>query len=143
MGAENDRQLDPRTALDRARRVEDSVRRRGRWHGWVWLVLGLITPVFLIGVYADALPGETSFWIAVGFGVAGASLAIWETRRGLWGREAARANRSVTWGYMAAMGAAALLAISFDPSGLPVWWVVFSLVPSVPCFVGAWRVLTG
>lgn len=142
MNTGNDDQMDPRAALDQARRMESVAQRRGRWHGWVWLAIGLITPIFLIGAIAEAVSRPIQFWIAISFMVVGATLAIWEARRGLWGREAAKVDRPFTWAYVAAMVAVLLVAIILDPSGPPTWYVALALVPSVPCFIAAWRVLT-
>lgn len=141
MSDESNNQLDPRTALDQAQRVGNTVRRKGRWHGWVWLTLAVITPMFLIGAYAESVPGDVQFWLAVAFGVVAGTLWIWETRRGLWGREAAAADRPFTRVYMVFVAAVALVAIVFDPTGTPAWYVAIAVLPSVPCLMAAWRIL--
>lgn len=133
--------MDPRTALDQARRVEGLVRRQGRWNGWAWLTIGVATPVFLITTTTEAIPGPAQLWIAIGFMTLAGGLAILETRRGVWGREASRADRPMTTVYVVTMVAVAMLLLIFDPWELPGWFVFAALVPSVPCFIAAWRIL--
>ncbi|MFP3914022.1 MAG: hypothetical protein ACLFWM_04040 [Actinomycetota bacterium] len=142
MHADSNNQMDPQAALDRAQRVGDTVRRRGRWHGWVWLTMGLITPVFLIGANVNSVPGATQFWIAIGFMTVGGVLAVWETRRGVWSREAVKADRPFTWAYMTGIVAFAVPTIILDPIRPPAWLVALALLPSIPCFLAAWRILT-
>lgn len=142
MNAENNSQMDPGAAFDHAQRVGETVRRKGRWHGWVWLTIGLITPVFLIGANANSVPGAVQFWIAIGFMIVGAVLAIWETRRGLWSREAAKADRPFTRAYILAIVLFAIPTIILDPTGAPPWFVALALVPSIPCLIAAWRILS-
>lgn len=154
--SQNDSQpMDPRLALSEVERVKNQVRRKARWHGWVWLSVAVLTPVFWLGTRADFVPRaepddrafavrlvtDGEFWIAGGFGVIAVTLWIWETRRGVTGREAARIDRPITWAYVTAMVAVAALVILVDPAGAPWWFVAVSLVPSVPCLIAAWRVL--
>lgn len=141
MSTGNNDQMNAQTALDHAREVENTIRRRARWHGWVWLTIGILTPVFLIGANANALPAEAQFWTAIGFMTVGGVLAIWETRRGIWGREAVEADRPATWAYMIAIVAFAIPTIVLDPVDPPLWLIGLALVPSIPCFIAAWRIL--
>jgi len=141
MNTERNDHLNPRSAMEQARRVEAIVHRRGRWHGWVWLTLGFATPVFLIGTNANWVPGDAQIWIAIAFMTLGGVLAIWEHRRGLWGREAAKTDRPFTWAYIGAIVAFAVPTIVIDPTGAPLWTVILAFVPSIPCFMAAWRIL--
>lgn len=142
MHNEDSGQMDPRMALDQAQQIEETVRRRGRWHGWVWLTIGLITPVFLIGANVNSVPGPVQFWIAIAFMAIGGFLAIWETRRGLWSREAAKADKPFTWAYIIGIGVFAVPTIILDPSSAPLWLVALAFLPSIPCFMAAGRILS-
>jgi hypothetical protein len=138
----NDNQpIDPRLALSEVERVKNQVGRKARWHGWVWLAVAVLTPAFLLGTRAVFVPRYVEFWIAIGFGAIAATLWIWETRRGVMGREAARMDRPMTGAYVASMVAVAALVIFLDPVGTPGWFVAVAFVPSVPCLLAAWRVL--
>ena len=142
MSTENNSQMDPSTAFDHAQNVGETVRRKGHWHGWVWLTIGLITPVFLIGANVNSVPGAVQIWIAIGFMTVGGVLAIWETRRGLWGREAAKADKPFTWAYMIAIVLFAVPTIILDPTRADAWLITLALLPSIPCLIAAWRILT-
>lgn len=135
-------QMDPRVALDRAHRVSAGVRRQGRWHGWVWLAIGVLTPMFLLGTTDGVVLRGWQLWVAVALMAAGAVLAVWETRRGVLGREAAAVDTPFTWAYVASMVAVAVVVVVFAPVGPPGWFVAVALVPSVPCLVAAWRILS-
>lgn len=143
MDRQNESQIEPRAALAHARSVSERVRRQGRWHGWVWLIVAVATPVFLIATRSDALSRETQFWIAVGFGALGGGLALWEARRGVVGREAAIVDRPMTVAYAALVVAAALVAIVLNPEGPPAWFIAVALLPSIPALVAGWLVLKG
>lgn len=141
MSSRSNDQMNPQAALDHARQVEDTIRRRARWHGWVWLTMGIITPVFLIGANVNAVPGEAQFWTAIGFMTVAGVLAIWETKRGVWGREAVEADRPATWAYVIGIVAFAIPTIVVDPVDPAIWLIGLALVPSIPCFIAAWRIL--
>lgn len=119
----------------------DSTRARDRWHGWVWLVVAMVSPVFLIGTHAAFLSRPQQFLVALAFGTGGLMLWILEAHRGTAGQEARRIDRPVTLAYIALMVVVASIAIVWEPVGPPAWFVVVSLLPSVPCAVGAWRIL--
>lgn len=141
MSQGNNDQMKAQAALDQARRVENTIRRRARWHGWVWLTIGVITPGFLIGANVNAVPGAVQFWTAIGFMTVAGVLALWETKRGVWGREAVEVDRPATWAYMIAIVAFAIPTIVLDPVTPPIWLIGLALVPSAPCFIAAWRIL--
>ena len=133
--------MDPRSALDQAERLGAEVRRRARWHGWTWLVIAVLSPVFLIATGTDALPRELAFWLAVAFMLVAGGLAIWEGRRGVTGRATAAVDRPAMWAYVTAMVVVALVTIAVDITGTPAWFVVLAMVPAVPGLVAAWRIL--
>ncbi|HEX6195494.1 MAG TPA: hypothetical protein VFZ37_06265 [Jiangellaceae bacterium] len=154
--SQNDSQpMNPHLAMSEAERVKYQVRRKARWHGWVWLAVAVLTPAFLLGTQADLVPRaqpddrpfvvrlllDGEFWIAIGFGAIAATLWILETRRGVIGRETARIDRPATWAYVTAMVAVAVLVIALDPVGTPWWFVAVSFAPSMPCVFAAWRIL--
>lgn len=132
----------PQTALDEAAHVTDRVRSAARWHGWMWLTGAMLTPVFLYGTLGEGLPHAWQLWYAVIFGAVGAALTIWEVRRGVIGRQAARVDRWATLAYViTVLGATVLIGLT-NPGGA-AWSVPVALAPSVPCLVAAWRVLRG
>lgn len=132
----------PTTALNEAERVAARVRAAARWHGWMWLTIALLTPVFLYGTLGAGLPRAWQFWYALFFGVVGAVLTIWEARRGVIGQPSARVDRPATIAYVIAMVAAALLIGLTEPAGA-AWSAPVALAPAVPCLLAAWRVLRG
>ena len=134
--------FDPVAAWEQAQSMAATVRRRGRWHGWVWLTLGLATPVFLVVAVTDVAAGAARTAIAIAFALLAGLLAVWETKRGLWGRQAARVDRTATTAYVVAMAVAAAAAVAGDVADAPAWYLVLAVLPSVPCFVAAWRTLS-
>ena len=136
-----DERMDPQTALGRAEHIGERVRKKARWHGWVWLVVGFATPAFLIGTHAGFVPRPAQFWIAIGFLAIAATLTIWDSRRGVLGLEAARVDKPHTWAYVLSMGVVASISIILSPVGAPTWFVLISFVPSLPCLAAAWRIL--
>lgn len=141
MNLDENHELQPHHALRHAEEVGAVVRRRARWHGWVWLVAAVSTPMFLIGTRSDAVPPSVQFWIAVGFGAVGLALAVWEGRRGVTGRQTALLDRPITGLYVALMLVIALVTIAIDPDGTPAWYIALACLPSIPCLVAAWLIL--
>lgn len=133
--------FDPAAALERAEQVGANVRRRGRWHGWVWLTIGLASPVLLVVTATDVVEGPVRMGTAIGFMLLAGLLAVWETRRGLWGRQAARTDRATTAAYVVTMAVAALTGIVGEVADAPAWYMALAALPAVPCFIAAWRIL--
>ena len=119
----------------------DSARVRDRWHGWAWLAVAIMTPAFFLGTHVALLTRAQQFLVALAFGTIGLVLWIVEARRGEVGQETTRIDRPLTLVYIALMFVVAAIAVVWDPIGPPAWFVVASLLPSVPCVVGAWRIL--
>src|SRR5699024_218850 len=128
--------------LDEAAEVTNQVRSAARWHGWMWLTVALLTPVFLYGVLGEGLPRAWQLWYAVIFGGVGLGLTIWEARRGVIGRQSARVDRPATLTYVVIVLIATVLIGLADPGGA-AWSIPVALAPSVPCVIAAWRVLRG
>lgn len=120
--------------------MADSVRAGDRWPGWAWLAVAIASPAFFVGTHAAFLSRTQQFLVALAFGTLGLVLWIIDARRGVIG-QARRVDRPLTLVYVALMFVVASIAISWDPMGPPAWFVVASLLPSVPCTVGAWRIL--
>lgn len=132
-------EFSPQAARQQAARIGTRVRSAARWHGWMWLTIAILTPTFLLGTGREDLPRSIQFWIAVGFGLVGAVLTVWEARRGVVGRQAARVDRPMTWAYVVLM----MVAIGFTFIGdqNSPWFIPLALAPSIPCLLAAWRVL--
>lgn len=134
--------MDEASAAEQAARVRSRVRAKARWDGWVWLVVGLATPAFLIGVQVDAAAaGQLSLIVAVAFGVLGLTLWALEARRPVTGRAATRVDRPATWAYAATVVAVSVVTIVTDPVGPPGWYVAVALVPALPAVAAAVIVL--
>lgn len=118
----------------------DSVRATDRWHGWVWLVVAIMSPAFFVGTHAALLSQAQQFLVALAFGTIALVLWIVEARRDAISHAARKIDGPVTLAYVALMFVVASVAILWDPMGPPAWFVVASLLPSVPCAVGAWRI---
>lgn len=127
----------PDRELHEVQRITARVRSKGRWHGWVWLVLGVSSPLFLLGAVARPVRLPVgSLWIALVFMAVTGGLVVWHQRRPVVSAAHRRADRPLTWAYVACMVAtvAVLRWIGDDAS----WTVVpLALVPSVPCAIGA------
>lgn len=135
-----ERELSPQAARRKIEDVGGRVRSAARWHGWMWLTIAILTPVFLLAVLREQVPDAARFWIAVGFAGAGAVLTIWDVRRGVVGRQTRRVDRPATLAYIALMMVVAVV-ILLGESGTSPWHIPLALAPSVPCLVAAWRVL--
>lgn len=134
-------EIEPARALAEASRIGIAVERKARWHGWVWLAIAVATPLFLLGTATDRLPRSVQFWLAVAFMVVTGALAFLESRRGVVGRETAEIDRPLTWIYVAAMVVVITLAVLFDTSDTPLWFLLAALAAAVPGLVAAWRIL--
>ena len=132
-------EFSPQAARQQAARIGTRVHSAARWHGWMWLTTAILTPTFLLGVTRDEVPRSIQFWIAVGFALVGAVLTVWEARRGVIGRQAARVDRPMTWAYVALM--AVVVGFTFVGDENSTWFIPLALAPSIPCLVAAWRVL--
>lgn len=130
--------FDAAAALGEVRRIDRRARSSGRWHGWLWLAIGVMTPTFFISVYSDS--GDFGLAVAVAFMVAGLVLWFWESRRPVLGREGARIDKPLTWIYVALMTLVSILATTVLPDGFSVWLLLAGMVPAVPCLIGAWLV---
>ncbi len=129
----------PHEALADVRAIEARVRSTARWHGWAWLAVALLTPVFLV-VTASG-PSPSSLWTAVGFMLVGGALWLLESRRPLRGRAAARVDSPATIGYVVAVVAVTVVGLALDPDGTEPWYMALALLPAMPCLVAAWLVL--
>lgn len=140
--SEHPSELTPQHASDRAEQIGSKVRGAARWHGWVWVVIAIITPIFWLGTREGGLPRPMHFWVALGFCALGLLLVFWERRRGVIGRHTARLDRPVTVAYVGAMFVVALVVIFWEPRFTPAF-IALAALPSVPCVIAAWRVLRG
>ena len=131
--------LQPRAALAEVRAVDARVRSTARRQGWAWVVIGLVTPIFLL--VAARGPSPASLWTALGYMAVGLALWYLESRRHLRGRAAARIDRPATWAYVGTVVTAAAATVLLDPSGTEPWYVGLALLPALPCLAAAWVVL--
>ncbi|MEX2445774.1 MAG: hypothetical protein WD734_00420 [Dehalococcoidia bacterium] len=115
------------------------VRIAERRQGWAWLALAVMSPAFLVGAHAEFLSRPQRFLLAVAFGAAGLALWIVEAHSGDLGPEARRIEGRRTLAYIALMVLVAAIAIVWNPTGPPGWFVAAALLPAVPCAEGAWR----
>lgn len=120
--------------------MERSQRRPHHDRAVVWLAIGVASPVFLVGTRADFLSRSLQFALALAFGAVGLVLWILEARRDVADPEA-RVDRRLTLAYASLMVVVASAAVAVDPVGPPAWFIVASLLPSVPCALGVWRAL--
>lgn len=136
----NDRDFTVDAARRQAARVSGHTRAAARWHGWVWLLLALATPPFVVTITSGTAALGLQIGIAAAFGAIGLTCALWETRRGVVGRETARIHLPMTSLYAATMVALAAAVVLFEVEDSPWFWAC-ALAPSVPCLIAAWRVL--
>lgn len=132
-------QLDARTALGEVRRIDGHVRERGRWAGWAWLALAVITPIFMIVTWAYS--GDVAFVTAIAFGVFGLLLVYAESRQQVIRHTTARLSRPVTWMYAGLVVLGVVLKFTLLPDGFSIWLLIVGLAPALPCLYGAWQVL--
>lgn len=127
---------------ERVARVQQQVRAAARWHGWMWLTIAVVTPLFLLGTnLGDGAPPSLSLWVALAFMAVGVGLWVADARRPVRGRSAARVDRPATWAYVGAVVIVVVASLVGDPSGLPAWYVVLTLLPAVPAAVAALVIL--
>lgn len=137
----SDESLTPSDALDSAAAIDARSRRNGRWPAWVWLVLGVTMPVHLIGspLVPDGWPRVVVGFLPLAVAVIG---ILYSARQRAASRLVARLVWPVTAGFVLLTFAALLLQNVVVPEGEVTGLVLSGLLPAIPCFYGAWRVLS-
>lgn len=140
--ADHEHHLTPEEALGRIQHVSRQVGTAAWWHGWMWLAIAILTPVFILGTREGGLARPWHFWVALAFGATALVLTLLAWRRGVVGRPSAAVDHRATWAYAGAMVGITAIVLIWGPP-LSWWFIAVALVPSVPCLVAARRILRG
>jgi len=138
--AEQDHHFTPDEAIGQIQQINRNVRAAARWHGWLWLAIAILTPLFVVGTREGGLGRQWHFWVALAFGLTALVLTVLSSRRRVVGRPAARVDQRATWSYAGAMVGMTAVVLIWDPPLSP-WFIAVALLPSVPCLVAARQVL--
>ena len=128
-------------AVDEVEEVDEELRASGLWIGWLWLVLGVATTVFLL-VFGSG--SDSGFALAVALAFAGISLALalWAELPSVTDSVGAKLERPVTRAYfVAAVIAVVVILLDVLPEGFSAGLLLIALLPAIPCLIGAYRVL--
>ena len=134
-------QLSPSAALSNATEIDARARRAARWPAWVWLVLGVTMPVHLIGspLVPDGWPRVAVGLLPLVVAVVG---IIYSARQRATSRLMGRLVWPVTGVFTVLTVGSVLLQEFVLPEGSVTILVLCGLSPAIPCFYGAWRVLS-
>lgn len=134
--------LSPSAALDSASAIDAKARRAARWPAWVWLVLGVTMPVHLIGsqLVSDGWPRIAVGLLPLVVSVVG---IIYSARQGATSRLMSRLVWPVTGAFVVLTVVAVILQNFVIAEGSVVGLVLTGLLPAIPSFYGAGRVLVG
>lgn len=131
----------PAEALASANDVDARARRHARWPAWLWLTLGVSMPIYLItsSLVSGGWPKVLVTALLVLVAVLG---MVYSARQRGTSRLASRLEWPVTLAFIALTFLSIVLRHTILPPGSLLLLVVFGLLPAIPCFYGAWRVLS-
>lgn len=131
----------PAAALTNANNVDARARRSARWPAWLWLVLGVTMPIHLIGspLVPDGWPQIVVGWLPLVVAVAG---IVYSARQRVTSRLLSKLVWPVTLTFVALTWLSIAAQFTILPPNSTAGLVLFGLLPALPCFYGAWRVLS-
>lgn len=129
-------------ALDKATTVDARARRHGRWAAWTWLGLGTVMPAHLLGTQLGegTWVESAAAWLIP---VAVVVIVVYSALQRAESRVMGGLVWPVTWSFVALVFLDVILAWTVLADGPAALVVLFGLLPAVPPFYGAWRVLRG
>src|SRR5699024_1572490 len=128
-GTINDRDFTVYAVRRQAARFSGRTRASAWCHCCVWLIIGLVTRPFVVTITSGTAALGLQIGIAAAFGAIGLTCALWESRRGVVGRETARIHLPMTSLYAATMVALAAAVVLFEVEDSPWFWAC-ALAPS-------------
>lgn len=130
--------LSPEAAAAEVTHTARQVRRRGRWPGWLWAVLGVV----IFGFTIAANSGNQLITDIVGPlpVVVGAGGFLFASRRGVVARgDLGQFDKLLANVFLAAVVAGTVVELTVLPHRVTGWLVLLAALMAVPCGIGAWR----
>lgn len=128
-------------AIEEIEEADEEARSSGAWIGWLWLVLGVATTIFLVIIGSTA---DSGLALAAALGFAGLTLAmtLYFELPSVVDSVGAKLEQPVTRAFFIAVAVAVLIIVTgVLPEGFSIWLLLVALLPAVPCLIGAYRVL--
>ncbi|WP_438387919.1 hypothetical protein [Actinopolyspora saharensis] len=125
-------------ALGSAGRMSELARGGTRWFGYMLVVLGCVTAGFFVG---QALTeGWTAAALAWLYAACIAGLFWYVNRQRVVGRDMSTITRTVAVSYVALVVIVSVVNSTWLNDG-SLWPCLVALLPALPCWLAAWRVL--
>lgn len=138
MNAEHEQHLSPEIAAAEVQRVTRQVQHRGRWPGWMWLVMAVVTCGFFLATGS----GNRLLTDVVGPLPLVAAVVIYllASRQPVVARRAlASGDKQLSYAFLATVVVGTAIDLTVLPKGFSAWLVLLAVLMAVPCLVGSWR----
>ena len=131
-------ELTPHAAAVEVRRTSRRVRRRARWPGWLWAILGVVIFGFTLATSSGSqLATDIAGPIPLIVGVGG---FVFASRQGIVGQgRFGQADKMLSYVFLGAVVVGTVIELTVLPHRLTGWLVLLAALMVVPCWIGTWR----